>query len=174
VTGSAPRTSTGCCARYDISVLQAEFSLTQMLDRPLAGRVFFEVVVRENIDLGRPDRVSLIFERDDLGRVEADGGGLGRPPVPQPLRGPEMDGPVGRAGRTPCGRPRPGPRMRRSDLVFGSERAQALVTERLRAFLAPLGAARLTEAQRRVAALASQRSRGSFSRPHLLMKPARR
>jgi hypothetical protein len=28
--------------RYDISVLQAEFSLTQMLDRPVSGRVFFE------------------------------------------------------------------------------------------------------------------------------------
>ena len=49
--------------RYDISVLQAEFSLTQMLDRPLSGRVFFEEVVRENIDIGRPDRVSLIFDR---------------------------------------------------------------------------------------------------------------
>jgi hypothetical protein len=30
--------------RYDISILQAEFSLTQVLDRPLAGRVFFEDV----------------------------------------------------------------------------------------------------------------------------------
>lgn len=49
--------------RYDISVLQAEFSLTQMLDRPLAGRVFFEEVIRDNIDLGRPDRVSVIFDR---------------------------------------------------------------------------------------------------------------
>jgi hypothetical protein len=49
--------------RYDISVLQAEFSLTQMLDRPAAGRVFFEEVVRDNIDLGRPDRVSVIFDR---------------------------------------------------------------------------------------------------------------
>jgi hypothetical protein len=49
--------------RYDISVLQAEFSLTQVLDRPLSGRVFFEEVVRENIDLGRPDRVSVIFAR---------------------------------------------------------------------------------------------------------------
>ncbi len=36
--------------RYDISVLQAEFSLTQMLDRPLSGRVFFEEVIRDNID----------------------------------------------------------------------------------------------------------------------------
>jgi hypothetical protein len=49
--------------RYDISVLQAEFSLTQMLDRPQSGRVFFEEVVRENIDIGRPDRVSVIFDR---------------------------------------------------------------------------------------------------------------
>ena len=49
--------------RYDISILQAEFSLTQVLDRPLAGRVFFEEVVRDNVDLGRPDRVSLIFDR---------------------------------------------------------------------------------------------------------------
>ena len=44
--------------RYDISILQAEFSLTQVLDRPLTGRVFFEEVIRENLDLGRPDQVS--------------------------------------------------------------------------------------------------------------------
>jgi hypothetical protein len=49
--------------RYDVSVLQAEFSLTQVLDRPLSGRVFFEEVIRENLDLGRPDQVQLIFAR---------------------------------------------------------------------------------------------------------------
>jgi hypothetical protein len=49
--------------RYDISVLQAEFSLTQMLDRPASGRIFFETVISENLDVGRPDRVSLIFDR---------------------------------------------------------------------------------------------------------------
>lgn len=49
--------------RYDVSVLQAEFSLTQVLDRPLSGRVFFEEVIRENLDLGRPDQVQLIFGR---------------------------------------------------------------------------------------------------------------
>lgn len=48
---------------YDISILQAEFSLTQVLDRPVTGRVFFEQVIRENLDLGRPDRVQLIFNR---------------------------------------------------------------------------------------------------------------
>src|SRR5580765_3801206 len=49
--------------RYDASILQAEFSLTQVLDRPQTGRIFFEQVIRENLDLGRPDRVQLIFER---------------------------------------------------------------------------------------------------------------
>jgi hypothetical protein len=49
--------------RYDISILQAEFALTQVLDRPQTGRIFFEQVIRENLDIGRPDQVQLIFER---------------------------------------------------------------------------------------------------------------
>jgi len=49
--------------RYDVSILQAEFSLTQVLDRPLSGRIFFEEVIRENLDIGRPDQVQLIFGR---------------------------------------------------------------------------------------------------------------
>ena len=49
--------------RYDISILQAEFSLTQVLDRPVHGRLFFEQVIRENLDLGRPEQVQLIFNR---------------------------------------------------------------------------------------------------------------
>jgi len=40
---------------------QGELSLTQVLDRPLSGRVFFEEVIRENLDLGSPDHVALIF-----------------------------------------------------------------------------------------------------------------
>jgi hypothetical protein len=49
--------------RYDLSILQAEFSLTQMLDRPVTGRVFFEQVIRDNLDAGRPDQISLVFDR---------------------------------------------------------------------------------------------------------------
>ena len=49
--------------RYDLSILQAEFSLTQMLDAPVSGRVFFEQVIRDNLDLGRPDQVTLVFDR---------------------------------------------------------------------------------------------------------------
>jgi len=48
---------------YEISILQAEFALTQVLDRPLSGRLFFEAAIRENLDLGRPQQVQLIFER---------------------------------------------------------------------------------------------------------------
>jgi hypothetical protein len=49
--------------RYELSILQAEFSLTQMLDAPVSGRIFFEQVIRDNLDIGRPDHVSLIFHR---------------------------------------------------------------------------------------------------------------
>ncbi len=49
--------------RYEISVLQAEFSLTQVLDQPVSGRVFFEQVIRNNLDAGRPDRIGLVFDR---------------------------------------------------------------------------------------------------------------
>jgi hypothetical protein len=54
--------------RYELSVLQAEFSLTQMLDRPVAGRIFFEQVLHDNLDIGRPDQVSLVFDRRIIGK----------------------------------------------------------------------------------------------------------
>jgi hypothetical protein len=40
-----------------------EFSLTHVFDRPIAGRQFFEEIIRENLDLGRPDRIQLLFAR---------------------------------------------------------------------------------------------------------------
>jgi hypothetical protein len=49
--------------RYRCSILQAEFSLTHTLDHPVTGRMFFEQVIRENLDLGRPDQGQLIFGR---------------------------------------------------------------------------------------------------------------
>ena len=49
--------------RYDVSILQAEFARTDVFDRPAQGRVFFEEVLRENLDMGRPDHVQLIFDR---------------------------------------------------------------------------------------------------------------
>jgi hypothetical protein len=54
--------------RYELSILQAEFSLTQMLDRPVSGRIFFEQVLHDNLDIGRPDQISLIFNRRIIGK----------------------------------------------------------------------------------------------------------
>jgi len=34
-----------------------------MLDRPVSGRLFFEQVIRDNLDIGRPDQVSIVFDR---------------------------------------------------------------------------------------------------------------
>ena len=50
-------------AGYDhrLAINQLEVSLTQVFDRPVQGRYFFEAVIRENLDLGRPDRVRLLF-----------------------------------------------------------------------------------------------------------------
>jgi hypothetical protein len=55
--------------RYALSILQAEFSLTQVLDQPVTGRIFFEEVIRENLDLGRPSQVSLVFDRKVIRRT---------------------------------------------------------------------------------------------------------
>jgi hypothetical protein len=48
---------------HRITLCQLEISLTQIFDRPVHGRHFFEAVIRENLDLGRPDRVRLLFPR---------------------------------------------------------------------------------------------------------------
>jgi len=49
--------------RHDISILQFEMSLTQVFRRPLDGRYFFEEVIRDHLDLGRPEQVRLVFDR---------------------------------------------------------------------------------------------------------------
>ena len=48
---------------HRLSVWQMEVSRTQDFDDPVHGREFFEAVIRENLDLGRPDRVQLVFDR---------------------------------------------------------------------------------------------------------------
>jgi hypothetical protein len=58
-----PLTATDRAAGYDhrLAICQLEVSLTHVFDRPVQGRHFFEAVIRENLDLGRPDRVGLLF-----------------------------------------------------------------------------------------------------------------
>jgi hypothetical protein len=49
---------------YELAFRQFEVSDTQVFDRPAAGRAFFEGLIRDHLDLGRPDQVSLIFGRN--------------------------------------------------------------------------------------------------------------
>ena len=44
-------------------IWQLGVSLTEIFDRPLRGREFFEEIIRDNLDLGRPNRVQLVFDR---------------------------------------------------------------------------------------------------------------
>jgi len=46
---------------YEISMLQTEIAVTQLWKRAADGLQFFEQVIRENIDLGRPEKVGVIF-----------------------------------------------------------------------------------------------------------------
>lgn len=48
---------------YNLSILQAEFALTQVFDRPLTGRQFFEQIIKDNVTLGHPSQLQLIFDR---------------------------------------------------------------------------------------------------------------
>lgn len=59
--------------RYQLSIWQLECALTQVWDRPLHGREFFEQLIRENIDLGRPEQVQLIFTRRMMKKTATDG-----------------------------------------------------------------------------------------------------
>ena len=48
---------------HRLSIWQMEVSQTHVFTRPVRGREFFEQLIRENLDLGRPDRVQLVFGR---------------------------------------------------------------------------------------------------------------
>ena len=65
---SVHRGRSGRGRRHDLSILQAEFSLTQMLDTPISGRIFLEQVIRDNLDIGRPDQVGLVFDARPIRR----------------------------------------------------------------------------------------------------------
>jgi DNA-binding PadR family transcriptional regulator len=49
--------------KYHFTILQIEYALTQVWKTAQNGRQFFEQVIRENIDLGRPEKVGLIFKK---------------------------------------------------------------------------------------------------------------
>jgi len=48
---------------HQLSIWQLEVSRTQVFQDPEQGWALVEALIRDNLDLGRPERVSLIFER---------------------------------------------------------------------------------------------------------------
>jgi hypothetical protein len=58
-----PLTPGDRAAGYDhrVAICQLDVGLTQVFDRPVQGRHLFEAVIRDNLDLGWPDRVGLLF-----------------------------------------------------------------------------------------------------------------
>jgi len=48
---------------YELAFRQFEISDTRVFDRPAAGRAFFEGVIRDHLDIGRPAQVALTFNR---------------------------------------------------------------------------------------------------------------
>jgi hypothetical protein len=48
---------------YELAFRQFEISDTCVFDRPQAGRAWFEGVIRDHLDVGRPNEIALIFDR---------------------------------------------------------------------------------------------------------------
>ena len=48
---------------YDLAFRQLEISDTRVFHGPVAARGFFEASIRDHLDIGRPDRVSITFGR---------------------------------------------------------------------------------------------------------------
>ncbi|MEB2364121.1 MAG: hypothetical protein OZ929_22510 [Bryobacterales bacterium] len=48
---------------YDLAFRQFEVSDTCVFERPQAGRMWFEGVIRDHLDVGRPTQVALVFDR---------------------------------------------------------------------------------------------------------------
>lgn len=63
-----PLTATDRAAGYwwDLSMRQVEFSRTIVFTAPRHARGFFEALIADNLDLGRPDQVEVIFGRKIL------------------------------------------------------------------------------------------------------------
>jgi hypothetical protein len=48
---------------WELSMRQVEVSRTLVFDAPRRARAFFEATVQDNLDIGRPDEVKLVFSR---------------------------------------------------------------------------------------------------------------
>ena len=57
---------------WELSMRQIEVSRTLVFDAPRRARAFFEALVADNLDLGRPEHVEILFKRSPRGRKASD------------------------------------------------------------------------------------------------------
>jgi hypothetical protein len=60
---------------WELSMRQIEVSRTLVFGAPRYARAFFEALVADNLDLGRPEHVELLFKRSPAGRKAKDPAG---------------------------------------------------------------------------------------------------
>ena len=69
-----PLTTDDRAAGYwrELSMRQVEVSRTMVFGAPRQARAFFEALITDNLDLGRPEHVEILFKRDPRGRKPRD------------------------------------------------------------------------------------------------------
>jgi hypothetical protein len=70
---------------WEISMRQVEVSRTLVFDAPRRARAFFEALIADNLDIGRPANVEIIFGR----RIRRDTPGVFRTAIDRPAVGPD-------------------------------------------------------------------------------------
>src|SRR5580692_6384284 len=75
---------------WECSMRQVEVSRTIVFDAPRRARCFFEALIGDNLDIGRPENVEIIFGR----RVRCDTPGTFRTAIDRPLIDPDDKGVV--------------------------------------------------------------------------------
>ena len=75
---------------WELSMRQVEVSRTIVFDEPRRARSFFEALIADNLDLGRPENVEIIFGR----RVRCDTPGTFRTAIDRPVIDPDDKGVV--------------------------------------------------------------------------------
>ena len=75
---------------WEISMRQVEVSRTLVLDAPRRARAFFEALIADNLDIGRPANVEIIFKR----HIRRDTPGVFRTAIDRPAVGPDTGGVV--------------------------------------------------------------------------------
>jgi hypothetical protein len=75
---------------WETSMRQVEISRTIVFDEPCRARSFFEALIADNLDIGRPENVEIIFGR----RVRCDTPGVFRTAIDRPVIDPDDKGVV--------------------------------------------------------------------------------